>query len=136
MSDDRGDRLTDIRRGGKAIAEYLELPEYQVYRTIEAKHIPAGHLGGNQRSMLIGSKRRIAEALDRIASVMYRGMCKMPKETGTLKKWVTSYGFIARDAQTRRVCARVRVSEDWIPGLPHSRFEAALSCARSTRRQI
>jgi hypothetical protein len=23
MSDDRGDRLTDIRRGGKAIAEYL-----------------------------------------------------------------------------------------------------------------
>jgi hypothetical protein len=33
------DKLTDILRGGKAIAEYLGLPEYQVYRMIEAKHI-------------------------------------------------------------------------------------------------
>ena len=69
--DDRDDRpvppperLTDILRGGPAIAEYLGLPYFRVYRMIEAKQIPTGKMGG----LLIGSKRRIAAALDKIAS--------------------------------------------------------------------
>jgi excisionase family DNA binding protein len=58
------DRVTDILRGGQAIADYLGLPYSTAYRLIESKRIPAGKLG----DLLIGSKRRIAEALDKIAS--------------------------------------------------------------------
>ena len=61
MSDDR---LTDILKGGQAIADYLGLPYSQTYRLIETKRIPAGKIG----NLLIGSKRRIAEALDKLAS--------------------------------------------------------------------
>jgi excisionase family DNA binding protein len=60
------EKLTDILRGAKAIAAYLDLPETKVYRMVENGVIPAGRAGG--RGPLIASKRRIAEALDKIAS--------------------------------------------------------------------
>jgi len=60
------EKLTDILRGCKAIAEFLDLPETKVYRMIENGVIPAGRTG--ERGILIASKRRIAAALDRIAS--------------------------------------------------------------------
>lgn len=58
------DRVTDILKGGQAIADFIGEPYSVVYRWIEAKRIPCGKIGG----VLIGSKRRIAEALDRLAS--------------------------------------------------------------------
>jgi hypothetical protein len=58
------DRLTDILKGGRAIAGFVGEPYPVVWRWIQAKRIPAGRIGG----LLIGSKRRIAEALDRLAS--------------------------------------------------------------------
>ena len=60
--------MTDILRGVPAIAEFIGLSTGPVYRMIEAGIIPAGHLIlGNKATLLIGSKRRITEALDRIA---------------------------------------------------------------------
>ncbi len=63
------EKLTDILRGAKAIGEYLDLPETKVYRLVEAGSIPAGRLrGAGNKGLLIASKRRIAEALDKLAS--------------------------------------------------------------------
>lgn len=66
MSDEK---LTDFLRGCTAIAEFLDMPgeEDKVYRMIEKKVIPVGRIGG-PRGMLIGSKRRIAAAIDKIAA--------------------------------------------------------------------
>jgi hypothetical protein len=56
--------LDDFLKGGKAISDFLNEPYHRVQRMIASKQIPAGKLGG----LLIGSKRRIAAALDKIAS--------------------------------------------------------------------
>ena len=52
----------DLLRGGQAIADYIGVSYHQAYRMIQAKQIPAGKVG----DLLLGSKRRIAAALDRI----------------------------------------------------------------------
>lgn len=56
--------LDDWLKGGQAIADFLEEPYHRVQRMIAKKEIPAGKLGG----ILIASKRRLREAIDKIAS--------------------------------------------------------------------
>jgi hypothetical protein len=63
---DNPDVLDDILFGGQAIARYIRQPEHVTYRWIAAKVIPAGKAPGT--NMLMASKPRIREKLDRIAS--------------------------------------------------------------------
>jgi hypothetical protein len=65
------DKLDDFLYGAIAIGNFLNLkmPEEvdKIYRLVEKKIIPVGRVGG-PRGMFIGSKRRIAAQLDKIAS--------------------------------------------------------------------
>ena len=62
------ERLDDLLRGAQEIADFIGIPRPQVYRLIERRIIPAGHIGGNPKAVLLASKRRIAAALDKIAA--------------------------------------------------------------------
>jgi hypothetical protein len=60
----------DLLLGAAAITEFInellapsKVSRHAVYRWIEAKHLPVGHLG----SQVLGSRRLIREHLERLA---------------------------------------------------------------------
>jgi hypothetical protein len=65
MGADHNNQLSDdLLTGIEEIADFLKVPYHRAQRIIATKQIPAGKLGG----ILIGSKRRITAAVDRITS--------------------------------------------------------------------
>jgi len=65
-----GSDAADLLLGADAITRYInellapaKVSKHAIYRWIEAKHLPVGHLG----SQVLGSRRLIREHLERIA---------------------------------------------------------------------